>query len=910
MKASKVQTSNHQKRNLLLIYTCLFIVGALAFRVWVWLYGKSMVHISDAQEQALPFLKYLNLYYREMLRGFLHGDFHLKMFDYSLGFGQDPLTTVSYYGIADPLSFPVVFFRQTGVVHYFHFLILLRPFLAGAAFIGMCFHFKKVNLMVPFCALFYVCSAWSLLAFSVIPSFVNFIILLPMIISGIDQVMFGRSPALFILTVFLGGCVGFYYLFMISVCMFVFAVVRLFCKRNEILAPGLPERDCRSAPDNRTKAKRDRESVPAMAAGALRIVLKSIGYYLIGLMMSFFIFLPSLMGLGDSIRGETTFLPDNLLIYPAKELIRLFSAAVFVSPSYSSLGICMTGLFCLIAVLAGRRRGELRILTVIGLICWFLPVWSVLMSGFSMPNYRWFFALDLLSAYLCTDLPDYVADASILQKTVFIVTGTAAIIAAGQSNPSGKSYVFLLVFAAATGAVLLLVSVKKCRWHMRRTVCAVLVCIGCIVNVLVFFSPTWYGRLNEFCAKDIEKWIDRAQIRLVKNISDYDSAYRTETGFPTTFNIPSIMQIPSIRVYGSIIPKSISEYAVKTENNSMTTPFSIRGFDGRTALMELCSVKYYLSSPKDIRSLPFGYDQVYEEGNVTGYVNRYPLSPGFVFYKACKAEDMEQLNGIERQSLMLQAAVLENEDGLTVSADSLETGVKEIPFEITQMHGVTLKDNRLAFDSETKEPWVDITAQIPENSEIYLRLKGFDSEQKIVFRVEQEDEKTSNLLGRDRYWAMGQTNFSSLIEWTGKGEERTAHYRITFSTKCDCALEAIEFYSYDLGQFEKDADILSKNCMQNVHFGKNMISGKIRLERNGILCMSVPYAKGWSVFVDGVEKECLRANYLCMAVEVPEGEHEVIFRYRTPGLLPGVSASIMGLIALIFVLVIHRRRAA
>ena len=907
MAGGNIKTPGHLKRNVLLLYICLFVLGALVFRMSVHFCGKSMVHIYDAQEQTLPFLKYLNLYYRELIRGILHGDFHIKMFDYSLGFGQDPLQTVSYYGIADPLHFPVIFFRQTSVLHYYYFLLLFRPFLAGVTFIGMCFHFKKANYMVPFSAMFYVCSAWSLFAFSVHPSFMNFMILLPMIIAGIDKVMFGESPVLFILTVFLGGCVGFYFLYMVSICMFVFAVVRLFCCRNDMLTTRAHADKGQGESHSKTGKVRHREAVSIMAVGAVRIILRSIGFYLIGLMMSFFIFLPTLMGLMDSIRGETSFLPDNLFIYPLKEMIRMFSGAVFLNPSYISLGIGMTGLFCVIAVLAGRR-GELRILTVICLVCWFLPAWSVLMSGFSMPNYRWFFAVVLLSAYLCTDLPEYVANATLMQRILFVMSGCAVIIAAKTIYPTGKSYVFLLVLSAISGAMLLFVSLRQCKRQIRGLVCTALICTGCIVNVLVFFNPLWFGRVNEFSGKDVEKRIDHALIGTVKNIPGYNPAYRTETGFPTTFNIPSVLQIPSIRVYGSIIPKSVSEFAVKTENNSMTTPFSIRGFDGRTALMELCSVRYYLSSSGDIRDLPFGYDEEYEEGKVTAYLNRYALSPGVVFYRTLNAGEMEHINGIEKQSLMLQGAVLEKPDTMTVPVDSLETGVKEIPFEITQMHGVSIKDKKLSFDRKAENAWVDVTAELPENCEIYIRIKGYESEEKIVFQVEREDGKKSNLLGRDRYWAMGQKDFSSLIEWTGKGEGRTAHYRITFSNKCDCTLEAFEFYSFNLGQFEKNAGILSNSCMHDVHFGRNNINGSIRLEKPGLLCMSVPYSKGWTVYVDGEKRECLRADYLFMAVQVPDGEHVVEFRYLTPGLIPGVSVSVIGLIGFIIVLGAHRRQ--
>ena len=129
------------KRIIWLIYICLYLVCAISFWLIIRKNGKSLVHIYDAWDQYLPFLKYLNGYYKSTIRNFLHGDFRIKMFDYSLGFGMDPIRVLSYYGLADPLSFPVIFFKQTNLLSYYHFVVLFRPFLAGAAFIGMCFHF-------------------------------------------------------------------------------------------------------------------------------------------------------------------------------------------------------------------------------------------------------------------------------------------------------------------------------------------------------------------------------------------------------------------------------------------------------------------------------------------------------------------------------------------------------------------------------------------------------------------------------------------------------------------------------------------------------------------------------------------------------------------------------------------------
>lgn len=104
----------------------------------------------------------------------------------------------------------------------------------------------------------------------------------------------------------------------------------------------------------------------------------------------------------------------------------------------------------------------------------------------------------------------------------------------------------------------------------------------------------------------------------------------------------------------------------------------------------------------------------------------------------------------------------------------------------------------------------------------------------------------------------------------------------------------------------KKLPALAKDCMQEIEIGINSISGRVSPKEEGILCVPVPYSKGWSVFVDGEKKDCLQANYLCTAVVVPEGEHEVIFRYMTPGLIPGAVVSAAGII--LFLIICNQKR--
>jgi len=56
----------------------------------------------------------------------------------------------------------------------------------------------------------------------------------------------------------------------------------------------------------------------------------------------------------------------------------------------------------------------------------------------------------------------------------------------------------------------------------------------------------------------------------------------------------------------------------------------------------------------------------------------------------------------------------------------------------------------------------------------------------------------------------------------------------------------------------------------------------------GLLLLNEAYSKGWEAKVDGREAELKEVEKIVMGVSLPEGEHEVEFRYRMPGFPEGI----------------------
>ncbi|MBZ4399242.1 YfhO family protein [Myxococcus sp. AS-1-15] len=84
---------------------------------------------------------------------------------------------------------------------------------------------------------------------------------------------------------------------------------------------------------------------------------------------------------------------------------------------------------------------------------------------------------------------------------------------------------------------------------------------------------------------------------------------------------------------------------------------------------------------------------------------------------------------------------------------------------------------------------------------------------------------------------------------------------------------------------------------------------KVEAAAPAVLVVNDALQPGWSATLDGASVPILPANVAVRAVEVPAGEHLVVMRYRTPGLVPGLWVGALTLCALATAMVLARRRA-
>lgn len=108
--------------------------------------------------------------------------------------------------------------------------------------------------------------------------------------------------------------------------------------------------------------------------------------------------------------------------------------------------------------------------------------------------------------------------------------------------------------------------------------------------------------------------------------------------------------------------------------------------------------------------------------------------------------------------------------------------------------------------------------------------------------------------------------------------------------------------------FYQNCSDRKKTACSSFSYDNEGFSAVADMDRDNLLFFSVPYDKGWTATVDGQEVEIVKADYGLMAIEVPEGTHEIRFTFLPYGFEAGAAVSLGSAAFTVILCVVSRRR--
>ena len=874
------------KKKYFAVYTAIFCLIAAAVFQTFWRHGITLIHVDDGWVQHYKALVYYAQWWRSILRTlFTQHRLVIPQWSASIGYGSDIITTLSYYVMGDPLNLLSVAVPTRYMAYCYSFLMVLRLYLAGLAFSSYCKYMgKKNDTAILAGAICYVFCGYALFGAIKHPFFLNPMIYFPLILTGVEKVMKRQSPLQLTLSVGLSAFSNFYFFYMLVIFTVLYVCLRVITcyKRTQI-----------------------REA----ACLILRIGVISF----IGVLISGILLVPTLNAfLSDQRTGVSTVFDLFYKESYYRNLLTSFVTSVHAgSWTYMGYSILSVMVIFLLFLRKGRRQLKTAFLFCTGLLL--LPEAGYLLNGASYVSNRWIWVYSFVIALILVFVWD---DLFHLKKREYLLLPCLIVAYFIADRLLDQKHVFYMQVNAIV-AVLALVILLGHRWLKTKQkkaaqyLLAAVAGFGIICMANLGYSQKAGSFVDEF--KELSQVSEQLPGRtdaMMKNVLSGDEKFTRFTGPDITWNSTLYSGLHNTQFYWSISNPSVSDLMHRMQINEPVL-WMYKGLDDRTALEALASVGYYICSTESELRVPYGFEQIWEGDNgYRIYKNKYALPLGYTYTSAVSESDTEDLDALQLQNRMLDSVVLEN-GAENYPAGKTEENIADIPYELTCTDGVTLENN--CFTVTEKKAKAVLTFDGEPNSETYLKVTNLDYQGKkettalTIFCSDETQntvKKTLNYFtNRYRRYA-GKKDFLINLNYS---ESKKTQIVISFPEKGTYSFDKINILCQNMDSYTSQIEGRKESVLEDEQMNTNEIKGRISLDQDKFLCLSIPYSAGWTAYVDGTAQKIRKANLMYMGVDLTSGEHEITFVYHTPYLRIGAAVSIFGAVMLVFMMMWYQR---
>lgn len=879
------------------VYTLMFLLMCIVAFLPFFTEGKSFVWgagVEDGLSQHFSALAYYGEALREFFRNLLAGHPKLVMWDMSLGYGADILSTLNYYAIGDPLNLLYGFVSPKNTETMYDFMILLRMYLAGITFIIYARKMKKRSYGTVIGALVYVFSGFCFRLGLRHPFFINPIIYFPLLCLGIEKIYQRERPYVFIFAVCVSAMSNYYFLYMLTIFAVIYAWIR-FYKYTE---------------ENKMK-------------NFFLTILKFGMYYTLGIAMAAVILLPSVIGfLGNGRYGKGVDW-KSLIVYPGKYYLLFIENFI----GYGNMGsntnagyLPIVGIVVLFTLFSQRmKHKKYRVAFIASIIALILPIFGYAFNGFSYANNRWAFALSFIVALLTAEMYPRLFVMSKRQQIgigagIIIYTVFCIIV-----NASGEEILKNKGIMAACGLIavfyILLLIFQRLGYDTQKRIVRVSMAILLLISVGVHgyyrFDPKGYAYTQEFMDQgQAYRTLKEDNIRMLSKVND-PSVYRVHAEGYRYKNYGLINHLNTISGYYSITAKCVTDTIKGYDTLGMQYADKYKGVDQRLGLLSLAGVKYITVAhnsqvAKDVSSkgdVPYGVEKQSKKGNITLYKNKYALPFAYAYDSYMTEQQYEQLNGIGKEQAMLAQIILNQHPADKEIQHNEQRNDPDI-------QTISLPETRIS--SPKGKKYADITVPVEKDKETYLYFKN------LVYHGKKN--------GDDNFILTGRKGTKGILV-TQNDVQQKIHIQSTFNPyyfgrkdyivkinhQTSKAKEKVRLNFLSPGEYEFDdislitvpkKDVLARlkerkeNSMKQIQYEGNHFRGVYHAKKDQILCVTIPYSKGWKATVNGNRTKIYKANGMFMGIIMKKGIQSVKLDYETPGLKIGAWISLAAWIGL------------
>ena len=843
---------------MIIVFTVLTVIYIVEL---IYPLGWRSLTIIDSVHQYLPFFSE----YREKLLN--EGSLN---YTWNVALGSNFMSLSSYY-LASPFNILFIFFPQTAVPAVASMLYVIKLSLCAGTMAYFLTHKGGNNVQNPMAIGFALCYAFStyMVGYYWNTMWLDCLLLFPIIMLGFEKLCRDKDIRLYSVALALSLYCNYYIGF--STCLFL--VLWFFAYHHG--------------------------GVKKFFTNGIRFAFAS----LLAGGIAAFMLLPAYKGImataaGVDITGSESFLPAHEWYGSIFVILRqlLFLTNPITNQINDGGANMYCGMACLFAVFLYVFYKKDGIFTRLkrGILVAFLVVstnevilnyiWHGLHNQYGIPNrFTYLIAfIMILTAY------DVLRSAKSLHPATVILAaaGTFAfIIVLYMEEKKDVSMLILyssLALTALYAAFVLLRSLKVFRKKAYIIAMTAVISVELVVNGVYGFADNGYASLGSAYTT----WPEMIEAKTVMDkhaVEDEAVFYRAEVMDYDILDEATLYNLPSVGTFNSTVLGCVVTTMGRLGFYTGANEFLYKGATPFTN--SIFGVRYLFKRKGDFNN--YDFTLIDESEGVKLYENPYPLSIGFAVDEIAKEFNRNGSTPIRKQQ-ELASMMTGKPDFYTViyPEGSYYSDTMEVSGSLFDPTVKKKESGTVAFRA-------DFTA--PEDGDYYINCRG-NNINEIEFFVNEDS------LAKARYQIQifhigelkkGDVFSAELIYKNPPDEEDLAHFQIAL---------------FDKEAFERNYHALRANQLKCTVFEDGFIEGNINMPAGKTLFTSVPYDKGWKVYVDENEAEYYAFADSFIGIDVPEGLHHVKMVFVPEGLKLGWIITGASVLILILCFVMYKKR--
>lgn len=518
-----------------------------------------------------------------------------------------------------------------------------------------------------------------------------------------------------------------------------------------------------------------------------------------------------------------------------------------------------------------------------------INILNYIWHGFHYPNdlpYRWSFMYSfilLMLAYKAFTRLHEFSGRAILGTGVSVLGFIILVQELGSKNVEEITVLISIIFVVTYCLVFALMKDKR---YQQSAVAVLLLC--CVIGEVACANTDRYS-MDQLKSNFVGDYADFTALK--EELDDYDGSdtYRMDLTYNRARMDPAWFGYNGVSTFSSMAYERMSN--VQSDLGIYGNYINSYTYHLQTPVYNMMhALKYVVDNDTEVTVEEDYYKRLMSEGKFTAYENEYYLPIGFAVNSELTDWQTDMTNPF------------------TVQSDWFEysTGVSDV-------FGMMRIDEIQYYNMD------EITSGL-ETGDIYYTKSGA-GEGELTFVLKTDEEKHC-------YLYVNSYDFDSIRILKGGGEftqytDEPYIYDLGIVTPEEEILVVItiedsdygyiDFYPYYVNEnkLNEGYEILKSEQLNVTSFEETKITGTVSADEDKLFFTSIPYDKGWTVKIDGVEIAeedyvALQDAYLCF--NLPAGEHEIEISFMPQGLLLGAGVSVFTVVALIAAAIIFSKR--